>query len=745
MTMNSVPSNSESTFLKLHPDIQRWVWDQGWTELRSAQVQAATPILEGDKDVIISAATASGKTEAAFLPILSALASNPSSQPGVEVLCISPLKALINDQYERLAPLAERVDLKVTPWHGDVTGSKKSALMKKPSGVLIITPESLEAMFVLRGNEVVGLMHALRYIVVDELHAFIGTERGAQLQSLMHRVEYAIRRRVPRVALSATLGDMTLAAGFLRPHGGNNVKLVVADDDGQALKIQLRGYVAVPHPSTREESEDPFVAAAASADEVDIARNLYRVLRGSNNLIFANTKRNVEIFANLLRGMSEDNNAPNEFFAHHGNLSKDAREFVEKRLKDHSLPANAVCTSTLELGIDIGDVKSIAQIGAPPTVAAIRQRLGRSGRRGDAAVLRNYVAEDEITPKTTPPDLLREELVQSIAMINLLLERWYEPPDPNDLHLSTLIQQLLSVIAQHGGALANEVYSILCATGPFNGVSSSEFAGLLRHLADVDVLMQSPDGTLLLGAKGESIVNFFHFYASFATPEEWRLVTAGRSLGSVPVLYAMQTGMYMVFSGRRWRIVNVDREHKVVDLVPARGGRPPRFSGSGAMLHPRVREEMRRVYQSAEVPKYLDERAAQLLMEGRENFARLSLLESSYVETSNGAYLFPWTGDKIINTLVAMFNYLDAPATASGLTVFIEGETKTGLELMLQQLVANPIHSVVDLTRGVQNKAHEKFDLLLTHSLLDESYAAKFLDLPGAYLLVNRVLRTSSS
>ena len=743
--MSSVPSNSESVFLKLHPDIQRWVWDQGWTELRNAQVQAATPILEGDKDVIISAATASGKTEAAFLPILSALASNPSTEPGVEVLCISPLKALINDQFGRLEPLAEHVDVKVTPWHGDVTGSKKSALMKKPSGVLIITPESLEAMFVLRGNEVVGLMHALRYIVVDELHAFIGTERGAQLQSLMHRVEYAIRRRVPRIALSATLGDMTLAAEFLRPYGGGNVKLVVADDDGQALKIQLRGYLAVPNPLTREDTEDPHVAAAASADEVAIARDLYRVLRGSNNLIFANTKRNVEIFADLLRGMSEENNVPNEFFAHHGNLSKDAREFVEKRLKDHSLPANAVCTSTLELGIDIGDVRSIAQIGAPPAVAAMRQRLGRSGRRGDAAVLRNYVAEDEITPKTAPQDLLREELVQSIAMIELLLERWYEPPDPNDLHLSTLIQQLLSVIAQHGGALAREIYSILCETGPFKGISSSQFADLLRHLADVDILMQSPDDTILLGAKGESIVNFYHFYASFATPEEWRLVTAGRALGSVPVLYAMQVGMYMVFSGRRWRVVNVDRERKVVDLVPARGGRPPRFSGSGAMVHPRVREEMRRTYQSAEVPRYLDEQAAQLLIEGRENFTRLGLLESSYVETASGIYLFPWTGDKIINTLVAMFNFLDAPATASGLTVFIEGETQAGLEVLMEQLLASPVHSVIDLTRGVLNKAHEKFDLYLTYNLLDESYAAKFLDLPEAYSVVSELMNVPPS
>ncbi len=301
-------------------------------------------------------------------------------------------------------------------------------------------------------------------------------------------------------------------------------------DDGQALKIQLRGYLALPNPLTRVDTENPYVAAAASADEVAIARDLYRVLRGSNNLIFANTKRNVEIFADLLRGMSEDQHVPNEFFA----ASRQSLQ-RRKRVRRKNASRTARCQLTpsaprrLELGIDIGDVKSIAQIGAPPAVAAMRQRLGRSGRRGAAAVLRNYIAEDEITPKTAPQDLLREELVQSIAMIEHLLERWYEPPDPNDLHLSTLIQQLLSVIAQHGGALAREVYSILCETGPFKGVSASQFADLLRHLAEIDILMQSPDGTILLGAKGESIVNFYHFYASFATPEEWRLVSAGES------------------------------------------------------------------------------------------------------------------------------------------------------------------------------------------------------------------------
>jgi len=739
--MNSVPSDSESTFQRFHPALQKWIWDQGWAELRSAQVEAAPPILEGDKDVIICAATASGKTEAAFLPILSSLASRPSMEPGVEVLCISPLKALINDQYERLAPLAECVDVKVTPWHGDVTGSQRKSLIRSPSGLLIITPESLEALFVLRGPEVAGLLNALRYVVVDELHAFIGTERGAQLQSLMHRVELAIRRHVPRVALSATLGDMSLAAEFLRPHGGASVKTIMADDDGQALKIQLRGYVAKAPTFPVAANDDPSIPAAASMDEVEIARDLFRVLRNSDNLIFANTRRNVEIYADLLRGMSDEINVPNEFFAHHGNLSKDSREFVEKRLKDHALPANAVCTSTLELGIDIGDVRSIAQIGAPPAVAAMRQRLGRSGRRGDAAILRLYIAEDEITPTNSPPDLLREELVQSIAMVELLLERWYEPPDTSDLHLSTLIQQTMSVVAQHGGALAGDIYSVLCGTGPFKGVTRDQFADLLRNLGEEDILMQSPDDTILLGGKGEQIVNYFHFYAAFATPDEWRLISSGRTLGSVPLLYAMQVGMHIVFSGRRWRIVNVDREHKVVDLVPARGGRPPRFSGSGAMVHSHVREMMRRIYKEATVPNYLDQQASKLLIEGRENFLRLGLLDSAYLQMGGGVFLFPWTGDKILNTIVAMLSHKEVPASISGSSIFVPDKAATEVMTILAQLIVEPTQNVLELTRGIQNKEQEKFDIYLSRGLLDESYAARSLDLQGANEVISMLTR----
>ncbi|MGP3959994.1 DEAD/DEAH box helicase [Nonomuraea sp. 3N208] len=201
-----------------------------WRELREAQEAAVAPVLAGDRDVLIAAATASGKTEAALLPICSVLTEQPDTA-GFAAVYISPLKALINDQYGRLDPLCDHLGITVSRWHGDVASSSKSKLLDRPHGILLITPESLEAMFLLRGWKIRDLMASARYLVIDELHSFIGTERGAQLQSLMHRLDLAARRRIPRIGLSATLGDMAKAADFLRPRAGDDVTVIVSSSD----------------------------------------------------------------------------------------------------------------------------------------------------------------------------------------------------------------------------------------------------------------------------------------------------------------------------------------------------------------------------------------------------------------------------------------------------------------------------------------------------------------------------------
>ena len=261
----------------------------------------------------------------------------------------------------------------------------------------------------------------------------------------MHRVELALRRRVPRVGLSATLGDMSLAADALRPGEAGQVRCIESAKGGQELAVQVRGYLESP--SSGQASEDGEETPPSSRSRPTFTRSF----AGTTTSSSPTPARAVELFAARLRDLCEAAGVPNEFLPHHGNLSRELREDAEAALKDPSRPATAVATTTLEMGIDIGSVHSVAQVGAPPSVAALRQRLGRSGRRGEPAILRIYVTEPTVDPRTSLPDQLRAGLVQSIAMLDLLLEGWCEPPDQDALHLSTLIQQVLSAIAQHGG------------------------------------------------------------------------------------------------------------------------------------------------------------------------------------------------------------------------------------------------------------------------------------------------------
>ena len=751
---------ASSAFTQLHPKIQRWIWEQNWCELRDAQERAVGPILTGDRDVIIAAATASGKTEAAFLPICSALLDagvgpvpDPPADPratepetanatGVQVLYVSPLKALINDQYGRLDALCEHLDIPVHRWHGDVAGSRKAKVLADPDGLLLITPESLEALLVIHGPKVGRIFGGLRYVVIDEMHSFLGSERGAQLQSLQHRVELAIRRRVPRIGLSATLGDMAAAAEFLRPGHGDAVTIITAADDTQELRLQLRGYEVTPahlSPAQADKAEthgeQVEVEDITAGDRLAVADHLFATLRGTDNLIFANSRRNVEIYADLLKRRCDRAQVPNEFVPHHGSLSKELREYVEARLKDRDQPVSAICTSTLEMGIDIGTVSSIAQLGAPHTVSSLRQRLGRSGRRGGAATLRLYISEEQVTPQTSPPDALRAELVQSIAMVNLLLERWNEAPDSGGLHLSTLTQQLLSLIAQHGGITPLQAHETLCLHGPFAQVTPTLFKLLLRALAaeKVDLITQASDGLLLLGVAGERLVNHYSFYAAFRTADEYRLIANGRTLGTLPVDYPLMPGSLLIFGGRRWKVLAVDAQAKVVELVRSSGGRPPQFTGSGGEVADRVRQEMRTIYTTADVPAYLDATAVRLLAEGRANFTRFGLGEDPLLTSGADTLIFAWRGDRILSTLAVALTGAGIEVAPDGVCLTMTGADRTTAITQLRALLAEGPPDPVALAARVATKVVEKYDDQLTDQLLNEAFAARSLDVDGAW------------
>ncbi|MBL0210841.1 MAG: DEAD/DEAH box helicase [Holophagaceae bacterium] len=714
-------SNGPSTqsFGLLDGRIQYWLWNSGWTELRDAQEQAIPVLVEGTQDVIIAASTASGKTEAAFLPILTRLSQKGNE--GSLAVYISPLKALINDQWRRLDELTEVVDLQVVPWHGDISKTTKDRFIKAPRGVLLITPESLEAMFMHHGHGLKGLFKGVQYVVVDEVHAFMGTERGKQLQSLMHRLETAVGRTVPRVGLSATLGDMEGAVQFLRR--GGSARLIVSKDSGQELKVQVRGIRVPAKAKKGPDGED--------IDEGDeaIARHLFQVLRGANHLVFPNSRSRVEFFADRLRCMSEDAGYPNEFWPHHGNLAKDIREETEAALKQKERPATAICTSTLELGIDIGSVKSVVQIGPPPSVASLRQRLGRSGRRkGEPAILRAYCQERQLDANAPLSDLLREGLVQTIAMIQLLIEGWYEPIRTSGIHGSTFIQQILSSLYQHGGMLVGPLWNLHCATGPFPAVTKDHYTTLLRHLGEEEIIFQDPTGLLMLAPKGERITQHYTFYAAFSSDEEFRIVTAGKSLGSMPVNQPLQEGSFLIFAGRRWMVRSVSMEDLVIDVVPAAAGAAPHFLGpSGAWVHRHVRLKMREILATTDSVHFLDTEGQHLLQEARDNFTRLELLNLRFITLGRTTHILHWSGNAEANTLALWLTAKGLKASPEGVSVAVMDADPSDVQKWVEAFATDPGMSAEDLAATVVNKTVEKWDYLLPEGLLNANYASMFL------------------
>ena len=709
----------QAAFDRLAPPLQRWLWEQGWSGLRAAQAEALTPILDGQQDVVIAAATASGKTEAAFLPLLTRLWQGGGK--GV-VLYVAPVKALINDQHERLLLICERLEIPVYPWHGDIGDAPRRRFAAAPRGVVLITPESLESLLFRKGAELPNLFGELEAVVVDELHAFIGNERGRQLQSLLHRLEAALERRVQRVGLSATLGDMGLAADFLRVGERDEVRLALSAAETKALKLVLKVVKQAP--------DDSDHGAAAHAR---IAMALFNRLRTANYLIFPNSTGMVELYADALRRHCEAARLPVTFFPHHGRLGKAERESTEFELKRGHLPVSAICTSTLEMGIDIGSIRGIVQIGAPETVAGLCQRIGRAGRRqGETAELWQYCVTEEPASDADCVDGLHSDLLQAIAVIRLYLAKWYEPPAANALHYSTLVQQILSLIGERCGLTAAEAYRLLCLNGPFSGVSEADFIELLRSLASHGLVTQDSNRVLLHGTVGEKRVNHYTFFAAFQDTREYRLRHAGKELGTLPLTHAHGVGDALIFAGRRWRIAEIDHDKLRVELVTASSGKFPKTGGSGIPVHDRIREEMRALLTETDIPEWLDATACEVLTTARRDYATLRLDEMNLIVEERTAYLFAWRGDATQDALACLLRARGLTAENVGICVKVRGTTAVRVRDALAQIAADALPAPASVLKRQEIAAPDKWDWALPDRLFFGSFASRRLDLAAA-------------
>lgn len=727
----------DPTFSRLVQPLQRALWEMGWQGLRDSQVAALPLILDTRDDVVISAATAAGKTEAAFLPLLTRLwqGQTPNScadapylapSPRGVILYVAPVKALINDQVERLHVFCERMDIPVYPWHGDVGQTPRKRFFADPRGVVLITPESLESMLFRRGPELRSLFATLEAVVVDELHAFIGNVRGRQLQSLLHRMEGQLERRVQRIGLSATLGDMGLAAEFLRPGHGPAVHILTSAGEKRNLQLAVK---AVLQPSSMTQTSQD--AHWAIADE------LFERLRGANYLVFPAGVGLVEFYADALRKRCEAAGLPVTYFPHHGRLAKSEREGTEEELKRGNLPVSAICTTTLEMGIDIGAIKGVVQIGAAHTVASLCQRIGRAGRReGDVAVLWQYCIADTLGPGADCVDSLYQDMVQAVAVIQLFIAKWYEPPRVGALNYSTLIQQVLSLVGECHGTTASQAYQRLCQTGPFSGVTEANFITLLRAMAGKDLLIQDANKLLLHGARGERLVNHYTFYAAFPDTQEYRLRQGGKELGTLPLPSNSRRGDVITFAGRRWCIESVDHEKRLVTLIVSPLGRLPKTGGGGGMqVHARVRQEMRAVLASDTVPAWLDPTARSLLQDAQRQYKDLQLASTHCVLEGSSVYLFLWQGDQLQDALAVLLKHHGLQAENEGICIEIKSTNLTLVNTAIESIASQPCPRADQVLKRNEVKDAEKWDWVLPDDLMLASYASRGLALEDAHAL----------
>ena len=705
----------------LDPRLVQWIRKQRWSGLRDIQKEAVRPILEGGTDVIVSAATAAGKTEAAFLPACTRLAAQPAE--GCGIVCLSPLKALINDQARRLQALCAPLGIAVTPWHGDVPWNQKQDFFARPSGILLVTPESLET-FLMRHN---GWCHeafaGLACIVIDEFHAFVGGERGWQLASLLRRIDAMLHRKVPRIALSATLGSLEESAEMLRPNRQGYPCRILEDGLARTSPvIQVRGY----HFRFFKENG----RLCTTHDKV--VRDLFNYLEGGNHLVFANSRTRTERLARDLAQLCEEAGIENEFFPHHGSLSRDLRRRLELRLQDPEKPTTAVCTMTLELGIDIGTVDSIAQVAAPSSVSSLRQRLGRAGRRGGRPVLRLFIMENGQSKKDTLWDRLRLDLFQSLAMLRLLDRKWYEPLGDRRAHYSTLVQQILSLLAQYGAARPSQLHHLLCRTGPFP-VEGRDFVELLKGLARLDLLHSGSNHALVLTGAGLALTQDAGFTVAFRTPEDYSLETESQVIGRLPMTDPLEPGQRILFAGKSWKVDEVDDRRRSILLEPAEDGAPPKFAGQAADVRGEVRQEMFRLYCSSDKPRRCDAGAMALFREGQEAFWEFDLEHRSVVRCEGRSFILPWLGDKTARTVAALLRLEGFEADDYNGIVDVKDATPSQLHKAMRAVVSRPRPDDGRLVRALPEPLFEKYDHLVAERLRDSDTALHYYDMDGAW------------
>ena len=687
--------------------IQDFIYRSGWQDLRAIQVAAGDAIFNTDQNVLLCASTASGKTEAAFFPILTEFTEDPPESVGC--LYIAPLKALINDQFIRLNDLCEEGHIPVWHWHGDVSSSHKKKLLKHPSGILQITPESLEALLMHKHSEVPKLFGDLRYVVIDEIHSLLRGDRGGQCMCLVQRLCRLSGANPRRIGLSATIGDPQEAGRFLAAGSGRGTVIPDIKAKGMRWRLSMEHFFnaapqasdiienpeksawagGVPSASMRSAigtSKTPADAGGAlvsggvpaaggmRADvsapgitkaDVSVLRQtkananptdkapltadpgmgyIFEHTRGRKCLVFSNSREECEEVTTTLRAYCEYNHEPDRFLIHHGNLSTAFRETAEDEMRDDDSALTTCTTATLELGIDIGKLERAFQINAPFTVSAFLQRMGRTGRRGEPCEMWFVMREEHAEARDLLPDKIPWALLQGIALIQLYLEeRWVEPPRRGRLPFSLLYHQTMSTLASGGEMSPAELASRVLTLAPFENVTRDDFRILINDLIAKDHIELTEERGLIVGLAGERITNNFKFYAVFQENEEYSVRCESQEIGTI--VKPPPIGDRIAIAGHVWVVEEVDRTHHQVYCHMIKGRVPAYFGEEPGDIHTKILERMRQVLLETSDYPYLLKNAQARLMTARVDALHSGLGYRPLVCLGGSMYcLTPWLG-----------------------------------------------------------------------------------------------------
>ena len=724
------------------PFIQDYIYRSGWKSIRAVQNAAGDAIFNTDCNVLLTASTASGKTEAAFFPILSMLDEEPSRSVGV--LYIAPLKALINDQFGRLNELCDEVDIPVTRWHGDVPQSQKRRLLKKPRGILQITPESLESLMINKHMEIPSLFSDLRFIVIDEIHSLLRADRGGQTFCLIERLCRLAGCDPRRIGLSATIGNPEEAGRFLAAGSDRGTVIPKFEGGKEIWRLSMEHFFSTAPQA--DEGKPLFIDSAAAEEPTDTAPKaadpgmgyIFEHTRGKKCLIFTNSREECESVCQHLRQYCEANREPDRFLIHHGNLSASYRESAEEEMKDDDSLMSVCATATLELGIDIGRLERAFQIDAPFTVSGFLQRMGRTGRRGAPSEMWFVMRENHPEPRALLPELIPWYLIQGIALVQLYIEeRFVEPPRTEKLPFSLLYHQTMSTLASCGEMTPAELASRVLPLSVFRNITQEDYKILLRHLLNTDHINRTENGGLILGITGERVVNNYKFYAVFQENIEYSVHAGSEELGTI--VKPPPVGEKIAIAGRVWVVDEVDHQRRDVYCTLVKGNIPAYFGDVAGDINTRILERMYGVLAEDKSYPYLMRHAVCRLAEARDTFLKADMLNRPLIHLGGKMWaLFPWLGSYAFLALERFLKLrcgrrLGLKGLSPSRPYYLQFTMQVG-ETDFYRIVAEEAKTEFDPLELVYEKevpVFEKYDEYVPPELIRKGFACGVLDIKG--------------